>query len=369
MALRALPPVGVGDVSVARALVRGLDAGDVRRALHEAIEAGFDLVDVAAEEAAEELVADAIRALRVRDRLIAAYRVPAIVQRLGIPTRDTLLDRLPPRYVQDRVERVLRATRLEVLPLAQLDLRAFWRSSPAWPELADTCARLVREGKVLEWGAFVDVVEDDTAELVHEPWLATLSVPYNLCERAADAVLAAAAGATTPPTPAPAAGPPTAASLIVTPFEIVSPGEPAQPAVAAPVPAPQIRVLARRPLAGGALAGTLGPGAKLRVHDDRRSLDDPTLERIAVTVARLAAFTKQVPPAARSCDAAKAQLERSARPAELHVQTVAELALRFVIARGAIALPRLHRREHIPEALLAAHAPPLPPELVEKLDF
>jgi aryl-alcohol dehydrogenase-like predicted oxidoreductase len=367
MSLRALPPVGLGDVSVARALVRGIDAGDLRRALHEAIEAGFDLVDVAAEEAAEELVADAIRALRVRDRLIASYRVPAIAQRLGIPTRDTLLDRLSPRYVQDRVERVLRATRLEVLPLAQLELRAFWRSSPAWPELVGTCARLVREGKVLEWGGVVDAVEDDTAELVHEPWLATLSVPYSLCERAADAVLAAASGATPLPAAAPAAPPTT--SLILTPFDIIPPSEPAPPAVTAPVPAPRIRVLARRPLAGGALAGTLGPGAKLRVHDDRRSLDERTLERIAVAVARLAAFTKQVPPAARSCDAAKAQLEQNERPAERYVQTVAELALRFVIARGAIALPRLHRREHIPEALLVAHAPPLPRELLEKLDI
>src|SRR5690242_19236524 len=110
---RSIPRVGAGDVSVSRAANRGLDASDVRRALHHVIESGLDLVDVAAEERAEELVADTIRALRVRDRVIAAYRVPAIAHRLGIPTRDTLPERLPPRYIVERVDSLLRATRLE----------------------------------------------------------------------------------------------------------------------------------------------------------------------------------------------------------------------------------------------------------------
>ena len=334
---RSLPPVGAGDVSVSRAAKRGLDATDVARSLHNVLEAGLDLVDVAAEEAAEALVADTIRALRVRDRVVAAYRVPAIAERLGIPTRDVLPERLPPRYIVDRVESLLRATRLEVLPLAQLGLRAAWRSSSAWPEVTGTCARLVREGKVLDWAAYVGAIEDDTAELASEPWLAAISVPFSLCERAADAVVTAAAAVSSAPATTAAAE-------------------------------RKLVVLARRPLAGGALAGVLGPGAKLRLHDDRRALDDRTLERFAIGAAKLAAFAKQTPPAARSCEAAKAQLETNRRPAELHVQTVAELALRYVVTRGAIALPRLHRGEHVPEALIAAHSPPLPSDLVAAVE-
>jgi aryl-alcohol dehydrogenase-like predicted oxidoreductase len=333
----SIPPVGFGDVSVSRAAHRGLDAGDVRRAVHHVIEAGLDLIDVAAEEAAEELVADAVRSLRVRDRVITAYRVPAIAQRLGIPTRDVLPERLPPRYIQDRVESLLRATRLEVIPLAQLGVRAAWRASKAWPEVVGTCARLVREGKVLDWAAFVDTVEDDTHELSTEPWLAAISVPFSLCERAADPVIDAAAAVT--------AAPATSAAL-----------------------ERKLAVFARRPLGGGALAGALGPGAKLRLHDDRHSLDARTLERFAVAAAKLAAFAKQTPPAARSCDAAKAQLERNKRPDEVHVQTVAELALHYVVTRGAIALPRLHRIEHVAEALIAAHSPPLPRDLVDAIE-
>jgi aryl-alcohol dehydrogenase-like predicted oxidoreductase len=333
---RSIPPVGLGDVNVTCAAHRGLDASDVSRAVHLAIETGLDLVDVAAEEAAEQLVADAIRSLRVRDRVIAAYRVPAIAHRLGIPTRDTLPERLPPRYIVDRVDSLLRATRLDVIPLAQLTLRAAWRSSSAYLEVTGTCARLVREGKVLHWAAFVDTVEDDTIELTQEPWLTAISIPFSVCERAASPIVDTAALVSAP-----------------------------QPSAAAER---KLTILARRPLAGAALAGTLGPGAKLRMHDDRRSLDDATLTRIAVAAAKLAAFTKQTPPAALSCDAAKAQLDRNRRPEHIHVHTVAELALRYAITRGAIALPRLHRREHIPDALAAAHAPPLPRDLIEMIE-
>jgi aryl-alcohol dehydrogenase-like predicted oxidoreductase len=334
---RTIPPVGLGDVSLSRAANRGLDGADVGRALHEAIEAGIDLVDIAAEEGAERLVGDAIRTLRVRDRVVAAARIPALTERAGAPTRDTLPERLPTRYVVDRVESALRNTHLDALPLAQLALRAAWRTSSAWPELAGTCARLVREGKVLAWAALVDALEDDTSSLTDEPWLAALSIPYSLCERGGDPILDAAGAVSTRPV-----------------------------AMTTAAAERKLAVLARRPLAGAALAGALGPGAKLRMHDDRRALDAATLERIAVGVAKLAAFTKQTPPAALSCDAAKAQLERNRRPEALHAQTVAELALRYVITRGAIALPRLHR-EHIPEALAAAHAPPLPRDLLDAL--
>ncbi|HEY5950883.1 MAG TPA: aldo/keto reductase [Kofleriaceae bacterium] len=334
---RSILAVGIGDVSVSRAALRGLDAGDVTRALHQAIEAGFDLVDIAAEEAAEHLVADAIRSLRVRDRVIAAYRVPAISERLGIPTRDVLPERLPPRYIVERVDSLLRATKLDALPLAQLGTRAIWRASSAWPEVVGTCARLVRDGKVLDWAAFVDTIEDDTPQLCDEPWFTAISVPFSLCERAADATLTAA----------------TAISMA--------------PQTSATAER-KLAVLARRPLAGGALAGTLGPGVAFRLRDDRRSIDAATLERIAVTAAKLSAYTKQTPPAARSCEAAKEQLERNKRPEHVHVQTIAELALRYVVTRGAIALPRLHRAEHVADALIAAHSPSLPRDLIEALE-
>lgn len=314
--------LGCGDVRLATAAARGLDAREVERALHHALELGVRLVDVADEPDAERLAGAIVRALRLRDDAVIATRVPRLAPRPGTPRRDVLPERLPPGYVQERVEASLRATRLDALPLVQLAILPAWRDSAAWPELAGTCARLVREGKVMLWGAWLDDLPR-AAELVEEPWLAAVQLPYSLCERAADPLLDAFAG--------------------------------------------KLAVLARRPLAGGALTGQLGPGVQLPPRDDRSEIEDAQLEQIAIAIARLAPLVHREPPAARSCDAARAALERTRRPPDLEALTVAELALRFVLDRGALALPRLHRHAHVPDAIAAASAPPLSPGLCSRL--
>src|ERR1700733_12670499 len=143
--------VGAGDVSLARAAARGIDVGDVARCVSAAIDAGLDLIDVAAEPDSERVVGDAVRSLRVRDRVVVACHVPAIAN-----SRNVLTERLPVGYVQERIEAALRATRLDAIALAQLELDPAWLESRAWPALRETCARLVREGKVMRWGVIVD---------------------------------------------------------------------------------------------------------------------------------------------------------------------------------------------------------------------
>jgi aryl-alcohol dehydrogenase-like predicted oxidoreductase len=182
----------------------------------------------------------------------------------------------------------------------------------------------VREGKVLQWGAIVDELEGAEA-LIGEPWLVALQVTYNACQREAVPLLDAAAAA-------------------------------------------KVAVLARRPFAGGALTGTLGPGATLTARDDRRSLDDAALVRIAVGVAKLAPLVRHEPAAARSCEAAKAALDRGRRPPLVEAETVTELALRYVLDRDVIAIPRLHRRAHLIDVLAAAVAPPLAPDTHARID-
>jgi aryl-alcohol dehydrogenase-like predicted oxidoreductase len=373
-------------VSLTTSAARGIDRAGASRALHAALEAGLELVDIAPDDDSERLVGETLRTLRLRDTVIAAPRVPVLrATPSGATTRDALVDRLPPRYVVSRIESALRTTRLDALPLAQLELRAAWRSSSAWPELVGTCARLVREGKVLDWGALVDRVEEDTGDLAFEPWLASLSLPFSLYERTAVSVFAAAAKATEVPA-AQASGSQHLAAAGLTPELAIAAGMPADLILAAvatsssssssagdapPPKAPRgepIKILARRPLAGGALAGILGPGAKLKQRDDRNALDARQLERIAVAAAKLAAFAKHTPPAARSCDAAKLALEQMKRPDQLHADTIADLALRYVTTRGAIALPRLHRHEHVIHAFAASLGPPLPVDLVDALE-
>jgi aryl-alcohol dehydrogenase-like predicted oxidoreductase len=321
---RDVPAIGSGDISLATAAARGLDARDVERALHHALELGIRLVDVQPDSDSERLVGQTVRALRLRDLAVVATTVPVLEELAGKPKRDLLPERLPARYVQDQIEVTLRATQLDALTLAQLPLRAAWRTSNAWPELVGTCARLVREGKVIAWGAILDDLDEPPLAFTTEPWLTALHVTYNLCERAAEPLLAAATEH-------------------------------------------QMAVLARRPLAGGALAGSLGPGATLKPRDDRNALDLPTLERIAVEVARLAPLVRTEPPAARSCEAAKAVLAQGRRPDHVECATLAELALRFAVDRGAIPLPRIHRHEHVTEAVAAVLAAPLGADLLARI--
>lgn len=340
--------IGCGDLCLATSASRGVPARELAHAVEEAIGFGITIFDVAADPDSEKLAGEAVRAQRARDRAVVATRVRLLAERPGPPGRDALRERLPAPYVQDRIEASLRATRLDALALAQLPLRPAWIGSRSWPELVGTCARLVREGKVLAWGALLDEATDEraperaperasggthgrtheaVAALLAEPWLAAVSVVYQLCDRRAEAVLAAAAKR-------------------------------------------ELAVLARHPLAGGALAGALGPGVRLRPRDDRHGLDAATLERIAVGVARLSALVKHPPPAARSSEAARQVTELAARdrPEHLECADVAELALRFVIDRGIIALPRLHRRDHLLAGVAAAAAPPLSADLLARID-
>jgi aryl-alcohol dehydrogenase-like predicted oxidoreductase len=393
--------VGSGNVCLPISGGRGLRASDVEHALHETIAFGVTLIDVAAHADSEKLVGQVVRDQRARDRAVVATRVPLLDARPG-PPRDLVRERLPLPYLQHRVDAALLATRLDALPLVQLPLRPAWLASPAWPDLVGSCARLVQEGKVVTWAAWLDdlddlgdlesvanhadrgeransgpaaerserpanlepveritpggliVLADLTARLDHagaasrapldhpgsasagaatvaallaEPWLAAVAVTYQLCDRRAEPLFAAAA-------------------------------------------ARKLPVLAHHPLAGGALAGALAPGIRLPPRDDRNAVGAAELERIAVGVARLAGLVKRAPPAATASAAAREAAERAVRTRSEHVHCgdVAELALRFAIDGAGIALPRLHRRDHLLPAIAAAAAPPLPADLLAEID-
>ncbi|MFT3693567.1 MAG: hypothetical protein QM831_10540 [Kofleriaceae bacterium] len=375
LAGQSIATVGLGDVSFARSTKRGRDAADVMRRMHEALDKQLDVIDVAPEDDAERAAADAMRAMRARDHAVIATRIPELAGH-------TFLERLPIRYVRDRVEAVLRATKLEVLPLVQLPLRVAWRDSRAWAEFVGSCALLVREGKVLRWGARLADPED--VPLVDEAWLASIAIEYAMCARDLAPILAAATAPVGEPPIDPAGGEglaindPMAAmaalppppgqqpSLLLAVADLLgtSAPEPVKPRASVHRPV----VFACRPLQGGALAGTLGPGGSLAPLDDRRALSAKQLEEIAVGVARLASRVKQPPPAATSCEAARSIVETTPRPPNVVVNTIAELALRYVIDRGCVALPRVHQRADLDELVACGDAAPLPEALLAKVD-
>lgn len=383
--------VGYGDLSLARSALRNVDGRTVQRALQDGLALGITLVDIADEQDAQQLAGETVRELRLRDRVLCAFRIDPLAIRPTTPARDAILDGYPLPYVQQRVEAILRGTRADALPLVQLALAPAWRASPIWPEFAGACARLVREGKVLHWGATAVPFEGDVdgaIALASERWLASLQLPFSLCDRAAEPVLAAAkAAAATPPPEASAAPPPplepgglitsgtmldVMSAALASPLAHLALEELAKAPPAPPgpdeLPVPRAAIFASRVLAGGTLAGTIAPGVKLARADDRRAIDDAALAKISEGIARLAPLVRMAPPAATATEAARGIVERSRRPDDVEARTVAELAMRFVLDRGATILPRLHRTEHVAEALAAISAPPLSDELRARLD-
>src|SRR5262245_14477922 len=70
--------IGGGDLCLATSAARGIFAGDVARALHEAIDLGIALFDLAPEPDGERLAGDTVREQRARDRVVLATRVPLL---------------------------------------------------------------------------------------------------------------------------------------------------------------------------------------------------------------------------------------------------------------------------------------------------
>jgi aryl-alcohol dehydrogenase-like predicted oxidoreductase len=147
---------------------RRLDNRDTQRLLFIAIDGGVDVVDVAPSWSnAEELAGEAIRELRLRDRIL-------------------LITQAPPdhRTVQVSIERSLRETKLDVIPLAML---TGWDDDRLmdghWPELRETLERLIQEGKVLAWGAMAD---DDPRALratLDDTLFTAVQVPFHVQDR------------------------------------------------------------------------------------------------------------------------------------------------------------------------------------------
>jgi aryl-alcohol dehydrogenase-like predicted oxidoreductase len=316
---RTIAVIGVGGKGLTGAR-RGVEPADVQRAIAAAIEAGGELVDLSAPGSAgdaERRVGDELRALRARDRVVVAT---AAAGTGGRPPA--------PGPLQAAVEASLRALRVDAVPLCQLaGWRDAWLDDRGWPELRGALARLVGEGKVLAWGA---IAPDDElpARALAEPWLASVQIRYSLFDRRADeAFLPAAAAA-------------------------------------------RVGVIAREPLAGGGLAGDLGPGTTFPPGDERRAWPGARWLALPPAHARLAALVSRTPPVAAATDDGRALLDGLRRGPDLAEATVAELALRFAVAHPAItaAIPGARTPGHAIANLACADGRPLPARVKAALD-
>lgn len=334
---RTVTVVGLGTRGLGGGL-RGIEPEDVARVVPAAIELGVTLLDVSPAWAESlKVVGEAVRGMRARDRVCVACAVPPLSAKSSLagaiagalPRRARIIPS-PPGYVQKTVEDALRALRADALPLAWLGgWRDAWLDERVWPELHGTLMRLVREGKVLAWGVVApDDAPGDALRGVAEPWVAAVSARYSLFDRAAaEALLPAAEKA-------------------------------------------GVAVIAREPLARGALGGEIGPTVRFPPEDERRKWGEARLASIVPDLARLAALVTCTPPAASSTDDGRALLDGMRRGEDITCASVAELALRYVIDTPGVSAATVGVRTiaHLAAALGAGAGAPLPARIRGILD-
>ncbi len=276
------PALGLGTRGH-RATLRDTDVGAAERAVAIAIERGCPLVECApAWGESERIVGAAVRALRARDRVVVAT---GFAGRRGWPPAVGA--------VEAAIEASLRATRLEALPLYWLDgWDDDWLEAPHWVDLRGALDARVRAGDLRAWG--VGVPAPAAATRVVEAGAAAIATRWSLFDRRADAALLPAARAA------------------------------------------KLPVVARAPLAEGALTGALHPTAAWRPGDERATWG-PRLTAIVPDLAALAALTRWLPPAAATTDAGRQRLDGLRRHPEVVHATLAELAVAAARAQPGVA--------------------------------
>lgn len=362
---REVTVVGLGTRGLSGAL-RDVAPEDAARAVPAAIELGITLIDVSPQWSDSLVVTGAaVRDLRARDRVCVACSVPPLgarglaaataaaleavgdavgsriivgggtgTLRVTAPAAAGGIGRvMPPAYVQRSVEDSLRALRLDALPLAWIGgWRDAWLDDRMWPELLGTLHRLVREGKVLAWGVTApDGAPEEAVRAAAEPWPAAISVRHSLFDRSALETLA-----------------PVAATN-------------------------KVALIAREPLARGALGGELAPSRHFPPEDERNDIPRERLAAMIPELARLAALVTHTPPAAASTEAGRVVLEQMRRGDDVEIPTVAELALRAAIDPAAspgvtAAVVGCRRVPHVAVALGCADGIPLHAGLRAALD-
>jgi aryl-alcohol dehydrogenase-like predicted oxidoreductase len=287
-----------------------VDPSVVARVIGEAIDRGVNVVDTAPYLGdSEALCGQTLRELHAWEKILLVTRLPPasaeaalkdlLADQHGVAYRDPLPKIWSPAYLEDRVERSLRATKLEVIPLMLLEgWHDSWLRSTAWPEIHGAMHRLQRRGKVLHWGLQLPASAlPHTAEILDEPLITAVAAPYGLWSAAAEGVAAAAAER-------------------------------------------NIAFFAQLVMGQGGLSGEIMAAGELRADDVRSQRFGNAEGRIELSrrIAELAAFTKAIPPAAESSSEAREILEASRRDlANRECETVAELAVRFTISNPSVA--------------------------------
>lgn len=157
------------------------DDQDSRLALHRALDMGINFIDTAwvyGDGHSEKLIGSVLR--ERREKPVIATKVPPKTWNWEGPGGAPLADAFPPDWIRTKAEESLKNLGVETLDVLQLHTWLQSWNSQAGP-MIDAVARLKREGKIRAFGISLKDKEPDAAnDLVRWRQVDTLQVFFNL---------------------------------------------------------------------------------------------------------------------------------------------------------------------------------------------
>src|SRR6059036_3459281 len=186
--------LGFGGWGLGGSQWRGVDDGQGRDALREAVDRGITFFDTAlayGDGHSERLIGEVLKADIGAGRVVVATKVPPKNEEWPGKAKRPLADVFPARHLAASTEQSLKNLGVEALPLQQLHVwHDAWLSDPEWAVSYDRIVRLKQEGKVLHWGISINDHAPETAlRVLEDPIFETAQVIYNIYDRSPERAL------------------------------------------------------------------------------------------------------------------------------------------------------------------------------------
>jgi aryl-alcohol dehydrogenase-like predicted oxidoreductase len=190
--------IGFGGWGLGGEMWRGVDDGEGRKALREAIEQGITFFDTALAYGAghsERVIGEELKHEIRSAHVTVATKIPPLNRQWPGRSSYKLADVFPAKYIASSTEQSLKNLRLEALHVQQLHVwNDAWLSEPDWEASYQQIVRLKEEGKVLHWGISInDHAPESALRILADPLFETAQVIYNIYDRSPEKALFALA--------------------------------------------------------------------------------------------------------------------------------------------------------------------------------
>jgi len=188
--------IGFGAWGIGGEMWRGVDDGEGRTALHEAVEQGITFFDTALAYGAghsERVIGEELKNEIRSGHATIATKIPPMNHQWPGKSGYKLAEVFPAKYIATSTEQSLKNLRMDALHVQQLHVwNDAWLSHPDWEASYQQIVRLKEEGKVLHWGISINDHAPETAlRILADPIFETAQAIYNIYDRSPEKALLA----------------------------------------------------------------------------------------------------------------------------------------------------------------------------------